>query len=386
MNVMKQSKNILILSFIALAGLIFSCSKMDSTYSDFTKDGPIKYTGRPDSLRIHPGNNRLKLSWVIFADPKINRALVYWNNRKDSVNVPITRTGGTDTVNVQLDNMNEGTYVFEIFTFDGNGNKSVKTEVVANVYGENYQKSILIRPVNVASVIGDDTARIDWGAVSYKEAVSSELSYTDLSGNYHERVISSDTPSTVLPNVNSATTFTYRTKYLPSPLAIDSFYTDYKTVKIKGAPFEVSKTGWTITASSEDVANKRYAVNLIDGNVTNLYVNQIGTAFKYPHWVIVDMQKVVEDVEGFYFYQRNSNPLKTLEIFISNNGTNWETLGDFVIAKTPTVNTNSPQTAKPVYADLTRPRSFRYFKQVYKNDHGTNSVNVNIHEAGVFIR
>ena len=383
---MKQNKNIGIFCFVALAGLIFSCSKMDSSYADFIKDGPIKYTGRPDSLRVHPGNNRLKLSWVIFADPKINRALVYWNNRKDSLDVPIYRTGGTDTVNVQLNNMTEGTYVFEIFTFDSNGNKSVKTEVVGTVYGENYKKTILIRPVNVASVIGEDTARIDWGAVSYKEAVSSELSYTDLSGVYHERVISSDTPSTVLPNVNSSTSFTYRTKYLPSTLAIDSFYTEYKTVKIKGAPFEVSKAGWKITASSEDVAGNRRAINLIDGNLTNLYVNQIVSGNRYPHWVIVDMGKVVNDIEGFYFYQRSLNPLKTLDILISNNGTDWETLGEFVIANSPTVNTGSPQTAKPVYADLTRPRSFRYFKHIYKNDYTASSVNVNIHEAGVFIR
>ncbi len=98
------------------------------------------------------------------------------------------------------------------------------------------------------------------------------------------------------------------------------------------------------------------------------------------------MKSVVNDVEGFYFYQRSTNPLKTLEIQISNNGTDWETLGDFVIANTPTVNTGSPQTAKPVYADLTRPRSFRYFKHIYKNDYTSTSVNVNIHEAGVFIR
>lgn len=383
---MKKNKNVLILSFLALAGLIFSCSKMDSKYSDFIKDGPIKYTGRPDSLKVHPGNGRVKISWLIFADPKVNRAMIYWNNRKDSVNVPITRTGGVDTVNVNLNNMNEGTYVFEIFTFDSNGNKSVKTEIVGNVYGQNYQKSILIRPVNVASVIGRDSARIDWGAVSYKEGISSELSYTDLSGVHHDRLVSSDTASTLLTNVNATTSFTYRTKYLPSPLAIDSFYTEYKTVKIKGTPVEVSKAGWTITASSEDVAGNRRAVNLIDGNLTNLYVNRIVSGNTYPHWVIVDMKQVINDVEGFYFYQRSTNPLKTLEIQISNNGTDWETLGDFVIANTPTVNTGSPQTAKPVYADFSRVRSFRYFKHIYKNDYTSTSVNVNIHEAGVFIR
>jgi len=384
-NVMKQNKNIFLLCFIALACLAVSCSKMDSTYSDFLKDGPITYVAKPDSLRIHPGKNRIRLSWLTVADPKVNRAVVYWSNRKDSVNVTINRTSGVDSVNVELNGLNEGTYVFEIFTFDSKGNKSVKTEVIGDVYGDNYLKTLLIRPVNGASIIGNDTARIVWGAVSYKEAVASEVSYTDLSGTQHNLIIPADSVSTKLTKVSSETVFSYRTKYLPTPLALDSFYTEYKAVKIKGSPIEINKAGWTITASSEDVAGKRFAVNLIDGNVTNLYVNQIGAAFKYPHWTIVDMKKVVDGIEGFYFYQRGTNPLKTVELQISNDGAIWESLGEFVISNIPVVNTGSPQTAKPVYADLTRIRSFRYFKQIYKNDYGS-SLNVNIHETGVFTR
>jgi hypothetical protein len=382
---MKQNKNIFLLFFIALACLVFSCSKMDSTYSDFVKDGPITYVAKPDSVRIHPGKNRIRISWLTVADPKVNRAVVYWNNRKDSANVTINRTSGVDSVSVDLNGLNEGTYVFEIFTFDSKGNKSVKTEVIGDAYGDNYLKTLLIRPVSVASIIGNDTARVDWGAVSYKEAIASEISYTDLSGTQHTLIIPADSVSTKLTNVSAQTVFSYRTKYLPSPLAIDSFYTESKTVKIKGSPVEINKAGWTITASSEDVAGKRFAVNLIDGNVTNLYVNQIGTAFKYPHWTIVDMKKVVDGIEGFYFYQRSTNPLKTVEIQISNDGVIWESLGEFVLSNVPVVNTGSPQTAKPVYADLTRVRSFRYFQQIYKNDYG-NSLNVNIHETGVFTR
>jgi|GEM_PF-417880 len=381
---MKQNRNIFIVSLIALAGLIFSCSKMDSTYVDFIKDGPIVYTARPDSLKILPGKYRLTLSWSIIADPKVTRATVYCNNRKDSVNVTIDKS--KRDVEVALNNLAEGTYVFEIFTFDDKGNKSVRTEIIGNVYGDNYQQTILIRPVNVASIIGNDTARIDWGAASYQEAVSSELSYTDLSGITHKLDIPSDDLNTTLTNVNAGTNFTYKTKYKPSPLALDSFYTESKTLRIKGSPVETPKTGWTITASSEDVAGNRRAINLIDGNLTNLYVNRIATGVTYPHWTIVDMGKVVDEIEGFYFYQRGTNPLKTLDISISNDGVVWELLGEFVLPNTPTVNTASPQTAKPVYANLSRPRSFRYFRQLYKNDHTATSVNVNIHETGVFTR
>lgn len=381
---MKQNKRIYTILFIALSGLVFSCSKMDSTYVDFIKDGPIVYTAKPDSLKIHPGKNRLTLTWSIIADPKVSRAIVYWNNRQDSVIVPIDKS--SRNVNVPLTNLTEGTYVFEIFTFDDKGHKSVKTEVIGNVYGDDYQQTILIRPVNVASIVGHDTARIEWGAASYKEAVSSELSYKDLSGKVNNLEISSDELITTLTNVNAGTTFTYTTKYKPSPLALDSFYTETRTIRIKGTPIEISKAGWTITASSEDVAGNRRAVNLIDGNLTNLYVNQIVAGNTYPHWTIVDMKKVVDEIEGFYFYQRATNPLKTLDILISNDGVVWELLGEFVLPNTPTVNTSSPQTAKPVYANLSRPRSFRYFKFIYKNDHTASSINVNIHEAGAFIR
>jgi hypothetical protein len=78
--------------------------------------------------------------------------------------------------------------------------------------------------------------------------------------------------------------------------------------------------------------------------------------------------------------------LKTLDILISNDGVTYETLGEFVLPNSPTVNTGSPQTAKPVYAHLARSRSFRYFKFIFKNDYTASSVNVNIHEAGAFIR
>src|SRR5690606_27365632 len=123
----------------------------------------------------------------------------------------------------------------------------------------------------------------------------------------------------------------------------------------------------------------RLAKNLIDGNLTNLFVNEIVSGNTYPHWVTINMGKVVSDIEGFYFYQRSLNPTKELEILISDNGTTWENLGKFTLEKT------GAKAGEPVRVQLAAPLSFQYFKFNFLNDHG-NSVNVNMHEAGVYTR
>src|SRR5690606_25633862 len=102
---------------VGLVSLLSSvgCGKMDDTYRDFVKDGRIIYAGKPDSLMVLPGRNRLVLTWVQQADPKVTDAVVYWNNRIDSLKVDIPKASGERRVNVPFEEMAEGTYQFEIY-------------------------------------------------------------------------------------------------------------------------------------------------------------------------------------------------------------------------------------------------------------------------------
>jgi hypothetical protein len=54
---------------------LLACSKMDDTYDDFIKDGEIVYVGRVDSARAYPGNNRMDLSMLLTADPRISKVM-----------------------------------------------------------------------------------------------------------------------------------------------------------------------------------------------------------------------------------------------------------------------------------------------------------------------
>src|SRR5699024_5670400 len=91
--------------YLLIAVLSISCSKMDAIYSDFLKEGELIYPAKADSLKVHPGDYKIKLSWVIFSDPKVSRAVVYWDNRRDSTEVTIPKSSRPDTIEVLLTNM-----------------------------------------------------------------------------------------------------------------------------------------------------------------------------------------------------------------------------------------------------------------------------------------
>src|SRR5689334_9815190 len=105
---------------IAVLVVLFACSKMDATYDDFIRDGEIVYTAKVDSAKAYPGNNRMGLSMLLIADPRISKVKVFWevSGRADSTEKPVQRTAGIDTVWFSFPNLAEGTYTFNIYTYD----------------------------------------------------------------------------------------------------------------------------------------------------------------------------------------------------------------------------------------------------------------------------
>lgn len=369
-------KGLLLSFFAALA--IAGCSKMDDTFKEFTEGGQIVYAGKADKAIIQPGRSRMVLAWPMPSDPKVVKARIIWNNGTDSLDIPITREDGQDSIKVPFNDLAEGPYTFDIYTFDNEGNRSVKVEVRGRVYGTNYEQTLLSRPIDMAELYVD-TLKIEWGAPPDTTVIGSEVIYKDINGNEQVLFVPVSTLLTQILDFPVQDSITHRTLYLPGRFAIDTFYTAYAKQKVKGPPIEISKAGWTITASSEDAAKGRVAKNLIDGDLGNLFVNQIKAGNTYPHWVEINMGTVVNEIEGFYFYQRNINPTKDLEILTSNDGTTWESLGQFTLDKT------GSSAGEPVRVQLGAPLSFQYFKFIFLNDYG-NSVNVNMHEAGVYTR
>jgi hypothetical protein len=377
-----RMRSILKLSALVLTPIVLgmaACTKMDATYHDFWKNGEIFYPGSPDSIHVYSGKERIAINWILLGDPSAKKATIYWNNETDSIEVPIQRgaKNTADTMQVILD-LPEGTYSFDIYTYDDHGNRSVVANAIGHSYGGTYINSLLSRLIKGAS-FANDTVMVLWGDPADETSVGSELRYEDTTGVSRQLFVSPFADSTVLTDFayKPGASISYRTLYVPDSTTIDTFYTAYHTAKVLGPRTLLSKTGWTVTASSYDQRNAaRAPESAIDENISTIWVNQIVPATDFPHTITVDMGSIQQDIYGvsMYLTSRNEEP-RLVDIYISDNGTDWKLMGLF---------TMEHKTSRQ-YINFQTSENLRYFRATIEQPFG-NTKNVVIPEIGVFTR
>jgi hypothetical protein len=363
-NIMKRHI-LLILPVIIV--MIAACGEMDEHYKEFLEGGEKIYPAKADSAKVHPGRHRLQLSWLIMADPKVKRAKVFWNGRNDSTEVEIKKTSAVDTVKVMLNNLAETSYVFEIITYDNQNHASMVTEIVGNAYGDDYERSLLIRPILEATT-WKNAATLRFSTPG-AEAVATEIEYTDHNGTPQTTSVPVSSLRARIPSFLEGSTFRHRTVFKPNKLAIDSFYTAWQEVTPAIRPEKIlySKGVWLVAGfSSEEPSNSRTAASVIDGNNNTWWIARYTNpgATSYPnHWITIDM-KSVHDVDGFMMVQKNGDrKIKVMEIQYSDDNSTWTSLGNFTLA-------NVEKTE--LYFELPARKSFRYFKIIPVSGHDAN--------------
>lgn len=361
--------------YLAAFACMPGCSKMDDSYKQFLDYGQQKYPGRPVVGGVLPGYKRMLLVWQNSSDPKVKKAKIYWNNRSDSMEVNIDPSQQYSVI--PFDDLPEGMYIFEIYTFDDEGNRSVKTEIIGRVYGDFYQSTLLSRPIYDATVV-NDSLRISWGGISDTAIQGTEVMYTDKFNKTQRYFVGKDILVSQLPDFPRGN-IQYRTIYLPSPFALDTFYTPWVNAYIKGERFELPKTGWTATASSYDNRNgrtDRLPEKAIDGNISTTWVNLVGTT-KYPHTITIDMGTVRSGIEGLSFYLNQTKEApKTIRVLISNDNANWTQIMTHMFQ----------YIAGYQYMDFPTTQSFRYFRIIAEEGALSTEPNIILPEVGVYIR
>jgi hypothetical protein len=356
------------------------CGPIDETYREFWDDGVIVYPAKADSVKTYPGDNRIILSWQLRGDPSITRAKIYWNNRTDSLDTPVTLTGAyVEKIDVHLSNMPEASYAFDIYMFDGKGNRSIPVSTTGKIYGEVYRESLLVRYITNAEY-GTGKMTVTWGNRVDATSVGTKITYRSTEGSQRSIFETPDAVSTVIPDFDydAGNTFTVSSAYLPVPEAIDTFYSAPATIKVKGEPKELSKTGWTATASSSDsrYTDDRQPQHAIDGNLNTIWINEVNQV-PYPHIFTVDMGEVRNEVYGFTldYTLRNEAP-KSCEFWYGNDLASLVSAGTYDL----------PYTAGNHFIDFKEPtKNFRFFQFKFLAPAGSTS-NCAIREVGVFAR
>ena len=230
----KISFNKFLLVTLIVAG-IYSCKDMMDFHQDYIKNGEIVYLSKLDSMVSYSGKNRIQLSGYLKNAYNVNKVIVYWNNRTDSMLFDYSKRKDLDSLNLMIPNLNEKSYIFDLYTLNDLGNSSIKVSIAGTVYGDIFRSNLAPRTSNGFDFDGKQVKSL-WLSSEELER-GTQISYTTESSELETVFLSPDSSNIVLPNLKYGTTFSYRSVFVPENTAIDTFLTAWVTNEVKYNPY-----------------------------------------------------------------------------------------------------------------------------------------------------
>jgi len=222
--------------------LFFSCSDKDEYVEPEGSSKKTEYAEKAKKLFYFAGHDRIQVGFVLGTDANINKSVMYWNQKKDSVVINIDRSKMTsDTVSHIFPDMPEDTYSFEIYNYDTSGNRSDAASLTAKSYGTYYIAELNNRGIESTENIDEDKGDvlINWHD-SLMRTVGVKLEYTDKAGQVKSIFVNNKESVTSLTNCDADVPLSYQTLHIPEPNAIDIFLAGVVTEKI-AAPLVVKE-------------------------------------------------------------------------------------------------------------------------------------------------
>ena len=238
-SAMRKPKIYKFLLVALLATGLYACEKMMDIHSQYIRDGETVYLVKPYSVESFAGNNRVLIQCRLVNAYNVDKIWVYWNSHKDSTSFDYQQSVNGEFLNLMINGLEEKSYIFEMYTKNSDGNRSVKVTTFAAAYGEKYRRSLYPRIVNGFSA---DTlnATMSWLASDESEDVT-EIRYTATDGIEKTVSIATDTSKVQLDFFSDKGAVAYRSHYKPEVSSIDSFATDWTTFALPPA-FSIFKT------------------------------------------------------------------------------------------------------------------------------------------------
>jgi hypothetical protein len=211
-------KAILAIIPVYLLVLVFSCENMNDLHKEYLDRGETLYIGVADSIKVHSGLNKIGFEWLINADPRISKAVIYWNNRDTSVVIPVVRIDeGPMWLSTLITNIAEGEYIFEFEMQDNSGNISRSTEISGTVLGDIYVENLRNRGIKSLAKLVSGEMQITWEPVSATATslLYSIVQYTDIQGNIVTVEVENDEEVTLLQGLETGDEINIYTIHLP---------------------------------------------------------------------------------------------------------------------------------------------------------------------------
>lgn len=334
------------LSIIAACMLsLGACDDVMDTHKAFIEGGEIIYAPKPDTIYFVSGRNRIELNYRISEAPNVTSINVYWNNKKDSLIVPLELTSGTEEGKVDITGLEEQSYTFTVQLEDLYGHKSLALSGVGTSYGDNYQNSLSNRRIKKMDLT-DEGGIIEWN-VAQEGLVRTEVKYTDLSGT--DMLLSLDATENTLicPNVATGSGVELRSAFIPEEECVDTFYTAWESSIDMELTFpheyemeEVDRqqSGWQLLYYSNTDPGEGKPEYILDGDMGSYWHSnyQDGQQEPYPFTFVIDMKKDLligklgaASRENNWYTRGISYYITEDDVYAGNpDSNNWIYLGD----------------------------------------------------------
>ncbi len=287
---------------IILTGLFFlnSCQKWDD-YKKYQENGEDVYPDKGDTAYVYSGKNRAIIYWQLGKDPFLSEYRLYWNNRQDSLSGAIPEDLLGDLMTINVENLEEGIYNFELVSLNRQGRRSIANLFAGRVYGNSYEQLLLNRAYSENFNYDDGGLAIGWFTPDTVN-LTTEIKYINNSNQEKTILLPPDITTTVLEGWKPGTKIAYRSSYKPNSNAIDTFWVQQYDTIVPPVEFPVDKSEWKAVVLPTDVMTDAYATSMdyiwdgATGGYPNIYHSAEGTM---PQHFTFDLGKVYKGISAF---------------------------------------------------------------------------------------
>ncbi|GAB6007429.1 DUF4998 domain-containing protein [Dysgonomonas reticulitermitis] len=327
-------KQLYIILTIISALFITSCGDMLDDIQSYLDEGEKVYVGKLDSVKIFSGQNRVLIAGIMPYGMTQTKCVINWIDPQGGTGTkefPINRVSPNEKFEFIIDNLLEGQYDFQIYTYDAKNNSSVRVENGGYSYGEVYESMLVNRNIGSMS-LDEDGCTINWLSGA-NGLVRSEIRYMDKDGILQNVSVPAGESSIYCPGAPGKGEFEYRSVYIPEELSIDEFYTAWNKASFPYLFGDVDRSQWSIIFYNNSDPYEGSPYNIIDNNKDSYWHSDYHNATDYPYTFVIDMKEQVWVGEIGAQTRQNAYYTKGVEFYTIDNYTGptegqWIKLGD----------------------------------------------------------
>ena len=213
MNTGKTYLSILLTVGVAVA--LSSCGGQDEIYKEWVKKGGYDYPAKAVNLSSVIGYKSVIINWEKPMDPAVTTATLFWDNYASSQSIDYADYPD-GKVSMEVGNLEDRSYTFDIVNYDAVGNKSLAAEITVSPYGDSWMVSRSERTVTSARMDGRDAKIVMSKATD--EMVATRFRYKNLQDEWVEceTILKPGENEVTFPNALRGKRFEYSSSFCPA--------------------------------------------------------------------------------------------------------------------------------------------------------------------------